>query len=135
MMNKEDIKDRNRLELALDHETRQLISFIAYNWDAAASRMEQIANEREQGLYDDDGTEAIAVFARLERVLSALFAVNGRPQAGTTGIETIGMDGRREATPATMYSVDAPVYNMLGQRMNKNTRGLVIYKGRKYVNK
>ena len=81
MMNKEDIKDRNRLELALDHETRQLISFIAYNWDAAASRMEQIANEREQGLYDDDGTEAIAVFARLERVLSALFAVNGRPQA------------------------------------------------------
>ena len=80
-MNKEDIKDRNRLELALDHETRQLISFIAYNWDAAASRMEQIANEREQGLYDDDGTEAIAVFARLERVLSALFAVNGRPQA------------------------------------------------------
>lgn len=58
-MNKEDIKDRNRLELALDHETRQLISFIAYNWDAAASRMEQIANEREQGLYDDDGTEAI----------------------------------------------------------------------------
>jgi len=81
MMNKEGIKDRNRLELALDHETRQLISFIAYNWDAAASRMEQIANEREQGLYDDDGTEAIAVFARLERVLSALFAVNGRPQA------------------------------------------------------
>lgn len=59
MMNKEGIKDRNRLELALDHETRQLISFIAYNWDAAASRMEQIANEREQGLYDDDGTEAI----------------------------------------------------------------------------
>ena len=81
MMNKEDIKDRNRLELALDHETKQLISFIAYNWDAAASRMEQIANEREQRLYDDDGTEAIAVFARLERVLSALFAVNGRPQA------------------------------------------------------
>jgi hypothetical protein len=79
MMNKEDIKDRNRLELALDHETRQLISFIAYNWDMAASRMEQITKEREQGLYDDDGTEDIAVFARLERVLSALFAVNGRP--------------------------------------------------------
>lgn len=80
-MNKEDIKDRNRLELALDHEMKQLISFIAYNWDMAASRMEQITKDREQGLYDDDGTEAIAVFARLERVLSALFAVNGRPQA------------------------------------------------------
>ena len=54
---------------------------------------------------------------------------------GTTDIETISMDGHREATPATMYSVDAPVYNMMGQRVNKNTRGLVIYKGRKYVNK
>ena len=53
----------------------------------------------------------------------------------TTNIETIGMDGRREATPATMYSVDAPVYNMMGQRVDKNTRGMVIYKGRKYVNK
>lgn len=54
---------------------------------------------------------------------------------GITGIETISMDGHREATPATMYRVDAPVYNMMGQRVDKNTRGLVIYKGRKYVNK
>ena len=53
----------------------------------------------------------------------------------TTDIETIGIDGRREATPSTMYSVDAPVYNMLGQRVNKSQKGLVIYKGRKYVNK
>ena len=45
------------------------------------------------------------------------------------------MDGRREATPATMYSVDAPVYNMMGQRVDKSQKGLVIYKGRKYVNK
>ena len=54
---------------------------------------------------------------------------------GVTGIETINMDGHREATPSTMYNVDAPVYNMMGQRVDKNTRGLVIYKGRKYVNK
>ena len=33
-----------------------------------------------------------------------------------------------------MYSIDAPVYNMMGQRIDKNTRGLVVYKGRKYVN-
>ncbi|MCR4583696.1 MAG: S8 family serine peptidase [Prevotella sp.] len=52
-----------------------------------------------------------------------------------TGIETIGADGRREATPATMYSVDAPVYNMMGQRVGKSQKGLVIYKGRKYLNK
>lgn len=53
----------------------------------------------------------------------------------TTGIETIAAGGHREATPATMYSVDAPVYNMMGQRVNKSQKGLVIYKGRKYVNK
>jgi len=54
---------------------------------------------------------------------------------GITGIETVEAGGHRQATPATMYSVDAPVYNMMGQRVNKNTRGLVVYKGRKYVNK
>ena len=30
---------------------------------------------------------------------------------------------------------DAPVYNMMGQRVDKSTRGLVIYKGKKYLNK
>ena len=54
---------------------------------------------------------------------------------GTTAIETIGADGHREATPATMYSVDAPVYNMMGQRVSKSQKGLVIYKGHKYLNK
>lgn len=53
----------------------------------------------------------------------------------TTSIETIEAGGHREATPATMYSVDAPVYNMMGQRVDKNTRGLVIYKQKKYLNK
>ena len=81
MMNKEEAKDRNRLEVALDHETSQLIAYMAYNWEVAASRMEQIVTEREQGRYDDDGTEAMAVFSRLQHVLSTLFAVNGRPQA------------------------------------------------------
>ena len=81
MKNKEEAKDRNRLEVALDHETSQLIVYMAYNWDSAASRMEQITKEREQGLYDDEGTEAMAVFNRLQHVLSTLFAINGRPQA------------------------------------------------------
>lgn len=52
-----------------------------------------------------------------------------------TGIESVSVDDHREATPATMYSVDAPVYNMMGQRVDKSQKGLVIYKGRKYVNK
>ena len=53
----------------------------------------------------------------------------------TSAIETISLDGHRQATPATMYSVDAPVYNMMGQRVDKSHPGLVIYKGRKYVNR
>ena len=80
-MNKDEIKDRNRLVVALDHETNGLITYMAYNWDVAASRMEQITKEREQGLYDDEGTEAMAVFNRLQHVLSTMFAINGRPQA------------------------------------------------------
>lgn len=54
---------------------------------------------------------------------------------GETAIKTAAADGERQATPATMYSTDAPVYNMLGQKVSKNTPGLVIYKGRKYVNR
>ncbi len=52
-----------------------------------------------------------------------------------TAIETIGADGHREATPATMYDVDAPVYNLQGRQVDKSYRGLVIYKGRAYLNK
>ena len=53
----------------------------------------------------------------------------------TTAIDIVPVDGQRQATPATMYSVDAPVYNMMGQQVDKSHRGLVIYKGRKYFNK
>lgn len=53
----------------------------------------------------------------------------------TTAIETIQQNESRQATPATMYSVDAPVYNMMGQRVDKTQKGMVIYKGRKYLNK
>ena len=54
---------------------------------------------------------------------------------GATGIALVGADGSREATPSTMYDVDAPVYNMMGQRVDKGQHGLVIYKGRKYMNR
>ena len=54
---------------------------------------------------------------------------------GTTAIDAVTIDGHRQATPATMYSVDAPVYNMMGQQVDKSHRGFVIYKGRKYLNK
>ena len=54
---------------------------------------------------------------------------------GTTGIEVVAEDEPRVATPATMTALDAPVYNVLGQRVSPKTKGLVIYKGKKYVNR
>ena len=44
-------------------------------------------------------------------------------------------DGLRQATTATMYSVDAPVWNIMGQQVGKSHKGLVVYKGRKYLNR
>ena len=52
-----------------------------------------------------------------------------------TDINIVGADCRREATPATMYDADDNCYNSLGQRVSKNTKGLVFYRGRKYVNR
>ena len=53
---------------------------------------------------------------------------------GTTAIQMVGEDGPRHATPATMHDVDGNCYNTLGQRVSKNTKGIVIYKGKLYVN-
>ena len=80
-------------------------------------------------------TEFIPSHNPVQAGLGKIDAVAGLKKIlNITAIETIEAGGHREATPATMYSVDAPVYNMMGQRVNKNTRGLVVYKGRKYMN-
>ena len=72
---------------------------------------------------------------RVQAGLGKIDAVAGLQKIlKTTAIETVEAGDHREGTPATMYRVDAPVYNMMGQRVNKNTRGLVIYKGKKYFN-
>jgi hypothetical protein len=54
---------------------------------------------------------------------------------GTTAIQMVGEDGPRHATPATMYDVDDNCYNTLGQRVSKNAKGLIIYKGKMYLNR
>ena len=53
---------------------------------------------------------------------------------GVTAIKTVEADGMRKATPATMYDVDDNCYNTLGQRVSKNAKGIVIYKGKVYMN-
>ena len=54
---------------------------------------------------------------------------------GATAIERIIADEREQAAPAQLDGVDAPVYDLNGQQVPKSQKGLVIYKGHKFVNK
>ena len=81
MKDKEQEKMRDLLVLAKDQETQKMIDMMAYNWEVCASRMEQITKERQQGLFDDNGVEATAVFNRMERVGTLMVALKDRPQA------------------------------------------------------
>ena len=76
-----DKKEQTIHELALDHQAQQLLKSIEHNWEVAASRMEQINQERDEALYDDDGVEVMAVFSRLERVGTMMFSMLSHPQA------------------------------------------------------
>ena len=53
---------------------------------------------------------------------------------GTTAIERIIADENQMA-PSELKAVDAPVFDLKGQQVPKSQKGVVIYKGRKYVNK
>ncbi len=81
MIDKEQEKMRDLLVLAKDQDTQKMIDMMAYNWEVCASRMEQITKERQQGLFDDSGVEATAVFNRMERVGTLMAALKDRPQA------------------------------------------------------
>ena len=74
-------KTKDILALATDQEMVQMCEQIAYNWEVACQRMEQLSAERDERLYDDDGTDALGVFNRLERVGSLMFSVANRPQS------------------------------------------------------
>lgn len=53
--------------------------------------------------------------------------VKGQIPDGTTGITEVNTDNAAD--------VNAPAYNIAGQRVNKNAKGIVIINGKKYVNK
>lgn len=89
--------------------------------------------------YNDDFTtdpELIPSKNNIQAGAGKIDALKGlQAITSTTDISTVGADARREATPATMYDADDNCYNSLGQRVSKNTKGLVFYKGKKYVNR
>ena len=81
MMTKNDDKEQRNIELAADHEVRQLLDTATHNWKVAQSRMSQIVQEREKGIYDDNGVEVMAVYARMERVYACITDLLRHPQA------------------------------------------------------
>jgi len=109
MNDKEQEKMHELLELAKDQETQKMIDMMAYNWEICASRMEQITKERQQGLFDDSGVEATAVFNRMERVGTIMVALKDRPQAlllkgFREQLNKINSDHRMDAEVANLIS-------------------------------
>ena len=52
-----------------------------------------------------------------------------------TSIEELKAYDWKQSAPAQLNYVDAPVYDVKGQQVPNTHKGMVIYKGRKYVNK
>ena len=117
-----DRKEQTILELVRDKNALHLLECMRHNWDVAASRMEQITKEREDGLYDDNGVEVMAVFNRVERVGTMLFALKDRPQALLLKgfrefLQSVKDDHRMDRELAVMLSpkaselkIDAPTF-------------------------
>ena len=80
-MIKNDDKEQRNIKLAADHEVRRLLDMAMHNWKVAQSRMSQIVQEREDGIYDDNGVEVMAVYARMERVYACITDLLRHPQA------------------------------------------------------
>lgn len=80
-MIKNDDKEQRNIKLAADHEVRRLLDMAMHNWKVAQSRMAQIVQEREKGIYDDNGVEVMAVYARMERVYACICDLLRHPQA------------------------------------------------------
>ena len=108
-------KEHDLLEVACDQQTTDMLAYINYNWEVAASRMALITEDRQLGRYDDDGMEAMAVFSRLERVLTAMFAIVNRPQATLLGayreqLQQMAADRRLDRGITEMMSAKAKDY-------------------------
>ena len=74
-------KEKRIIELAGDQEMMRLLNLATRNWEIAKNRVEQITQEREEGINDDNGVEMIPVFVRMERVYACMYNLLRRPQA------------------------------------------------------
>lgn len=117
MKQKDQKKWEEMLSLTTDHEVEQTLRLLDYNWEVAACRLEQITKERKEGLFDDSGVEAMAVFCRMERVGTMLLALKDRPQA-------LLLNGLRQqlAKMNNDHRMDAEVADMISPVQGKTMR-------------
>lgn len=74
-------KEKRIIALAGDQEMMRLLNLATRNWEIAKNRVEQITQEREEGVNDDNGVEMIPVFVRMERVYACIYSLLHCPQA------------------------------------------------------
>lgn len=74
-------KEKRIITLAGDQEMMRLLNQATHNWEIAKNRVEQIAQEREEGINDDNGVEMMPVYVRMDRVYASMFSLLRRPQA------------------------------------------------------
>lgn len=68
-------KEKKIIALAGDQEMMRLLDQATRNWEIAKTRVEQIAQEREEGINDDNGVEIIPVYVRMDRVYACMFSL------------------------------------------------------------
>lgn len=82
------------------------------------------------------GNQACWVYLTFNATANETYYVfNKNTQMGFHGFEfTAGTDGINEVKANTLNE-NAPVYNLAGQRVSKDTKGILIQNGKKFINK
>ena len=76
-----DDKKERIIRLVCDDEMMHLLHLATTNWKIAVERMNQVKQERVEGINDDYGMEVMAVFVRMRRVYGYMLALSLCPQA------------------------------------------------------
>lgn len=106
-------------------------------WDGFEGKIyhEFVINENYQ---IEGGGQNRAVFGYLSFPVEAgksYMVFNDKQQMGLYGYEFTGTSGIVSVTSGEEVNSDAPVYNLAGQRVNENVKGILIQNGKKFIRK
>lgn len=98
------------------------------------ANLDRTTNEGGERNWADQYTGAGKVAYRIGCHKSEMHIYHVRVETGTGG-GTVPDDSALESVIAPVEDANAPVYNILGQRVNENYKGIVIKNGVKYIQK